>query len=156
MDEELAENLTEEVDEDLDECLVSESDDNGHSNDIGQLTYYERPQLREADGLIFIQMDEVKVEAQSNSGRKELWIYTAVVNADGKKFYFSSESGTGLFYQLGSLLAVLDVHKGTREVCVIADGARWIRNWFLNLPIARRVRWCFVGITCKLPRIIIE
>ena len=81
------EGIDEELNEDVDEDLITESDVNDYSNDVGQLTYSERPQIREADGLIFIQMDEVKIDAQPISGRKELLIYTAVVNADGKKYY---------------------------------------------------------------------
>lgn len=132
--------------EDLDDPLEA---------DTGQLIYYEQPQLTEAEGLIFIQMDEVRVVAQPISGRKELWIYTAVVNADGKKYYFSSESATGLFYQVGSLLAVLGVQSGMREVCVISDGARWIRNWYLNLPIARKeMVLCWYHLTAKCQQLL--
>jgi hypothetical protein len=41
-----------------------------------------------------------------------------------------------LTYQVGALLAVLGVHQGTRRRLVVADGARWIREWFegLNVP----------------------
>lgn len=72
------------------------------------------------------------------SGRQEWWIYTGVVNAGDRTYYFSAASAAKLFYQIGSLLAVLEVHKGEREVYVIGDGARWIRNWYKDLPIGRK------------------
>ena len=34
---------------------------------------------------------------------------------------------------MGALLAVLGVHRGTRTLLVLADGARWIRAWFETL-----------------------
>ena len=42
---------------------------------------------------------------------------------------------TVVFYQVGALLAVLGVHRGTRRLLVLADGARWIRDWFEGLGI---------------------
>ena len=58
------------------------------------------------------------------------------MNANERSYYFSADSSARLFYQVGSLLAVLGVHKGEREVYIIGDGARWIRNWYKDLPVA--------------------
>lgn len=103
--------------------------------DGGQVVYT-LPQRTEAEGLIIIQLDEVKVGAQPQVNKKEIWIYTGVVNANGRAYYFSAESATQLFFQVSGLLAVLGVHKGAREICVLADGARWIRNWYRELAVA--------------------
>jgi len=104
----------------------------------GALIYYEKEQRTQAEGLVIVQVDEIKVAAQPHSGRKEIWIYTGVVNANERSYYLSADSSRKLFYQLGSLLAVLEVHKGEREVYIISDGARWIRSWYERLPIARK------------------
>jgi hypothetical protein len=40
-----------------------------------------------------------------------------------------------LAYQVGALLAVLGVHRGSRRLLVLADGARWIRDWFESLEL---------------------
>jgi hypothetical protein len=45
----------------------------------GEIKYKEKRQRTQAEGLIIVQMDEVKVEAQPHTMRKELWIYTGVV-----------------------------------------------------------------------------
>ena len=77
-------------------------------NVAGELTYYEKGQRTQGEGLVIIQLDEVKVVAQE-AGRKEIWIYTGVVNANERSYYFSAESSAKLFYQVGSLLAVFGV-----------------------------------------------
>ena len=41
-----------------------------------------------------------------------------------------------LAYQVGALLAVLGVPRGTRRLLVLADGARWIREWFEGLGLS--------------------
>jgi hypothetical protein len=107
-------------------------------NEEGEIRYYEKAQRTQAEGLVIVQLDEVKVVAQPESGRKEIRIYTGVVNANERSYYFSAESGAKLFYQVGSLLAVLGVHKGEREIYIIGDGARWIRNWYKDLPVGRK------------------
>ncbi len=37
---------------------------------------------------------------------------------------------------MGALLAVLGVPRGTRRLLVLADGARWIREWFEGLGLS--------------------
>lgn len=124
---------------------------NGEGNEQGAITYTEKAQRTQAEGLVIVQLDEVKVVAQPGSERPEIWIYPGVVNANERSYYFSADSSASLFYQVGSLLAVLGVHKGEREVYIIGDGARWIRNWYKDLPVARRLSalcWYHLIDTC--------
>ena len=74
------------------------------------------PQRTEEEGLISIEVDEIKVGDQSQVMRKEIWIYTGVVNANGRAYYFSAETSSQLFYQIGSLLAVLGVHENEKSM----------------------------------------
>src|SRR5207237_6481623 len=105
-------------------------------------------QRTEAEGLIVIQVDECVVPSQSKNEGKDVWVYTGVMNAGGRAYYFTAESGAKLFYQVGALLAVLEVHKGMRDVLVLGDGARWIRKWYQKLPIARKeMRLCWFHLT---------
>ena len=115
--------------------------------EAGKLTKNER-QRTEAEGLIVIQVDECVVPSQSKNEGKDVWVYTGVMNAGGRAYYFTAESGAKLFYQVGALLAVLEVHKGMRDVLVLGDGARWIRKWYQKLPIARKeMRLCWFHLT---------
>jgi hypothetical protein len=95
------------------------------------------PQKNEKEGLITIQCDECIVPSQSKE-RKNVWVYTGIVNADGKAFYFIAESCAKLFFQIGALLGVLRVHEGYRDILVLGDAARWIRRWYKELPISRK------------------
>ncbi|MEW6737118.1 MAG: hypothetical protein AB1489_37880 [Acidobacteriota bacterium] len=106
--------------------------------DQGEEIKREVPQRTIEEGLIVVQLDEVRAPAQAQTGKREFWIYTGVVNAGIKRYYFSSGSATKLFYQVGALLAVLGVHKGERGVYILGDGAHWIRSWYRNLPITRK------------------
>jgi hypothetical protein len=96
------------------------------------------PQIREADGLINMQLDECIVPAQPSSNKKDIWVYTGVISANERVYYFTADSSSKLFYQVGALLAVLGVHKGGRELSIVADGAKWIRKYYKELPITRK------------------
>ena len=105
--------------------------------EAGKLTL-NTPQRTLAEGLVVVQCDECVVKAQSKTAGKDVWVYTAVVNASvspcglqrpsERAYYFTCESGAKLFFQIGALLALLDVHKGSRDILVLGDGAKWIRK----------------------------
>lgn len=98
----------------------------------------EEAQKKLEKGLVVVELDEIKIPAQSPLGREWLLMYTGVVNAGEGKYYFSGETANNLFYQVGALLAVLGIHKGQRELRVIGDGAKWLRNWYKELELGRK------------------
>jgi hypothetical protein len=96
----------------------------------------ERDHPREVDpGSVLVQLDEVKVHAQAHTERKQVLVYTALVMIAGMSWHFAAATGPELSYQVGALLAVLEVHRGSRSLLVLADGARWIRDWFEGLGV---------------------
>jgi hypothetical protein len=68
--------------------------------EAGKLTMNDR-QRNEAEGLIVIQVDECVVKSQSKSPGKDVWVFTGVVNANGRAYYFTAEDAANLFYQIG-------------------------------------------------------
>ena len=55
-------------------------------------------------------------------------------------------------YQVGALLAALEVHRGSRSLLVVADGARWIRDGFGGLGVwggAMIVCWYHLAKRCQ-------
>jgi hypothetical protein len=95
-----------------------------------------REQPRQVDaGCVIVQPDEVKVHAQPQTGRQELLVYTAVVLTAGQRWYFTAASAAALIPQVAALLAHLGVHQGRQSLLFLADGARWIRNWFDAVPV---------------------
>jgi hypothetical protein len=95
-----------------------------------------RDQPRRVDpDTVLVQLDAVKVHAQPTTGRKQLLVYPALVITAGLSYHFATASGAELAYQVGALLAVLEVHLGTRSLLVLADGAGWIRDWFAGLGL---------------------
>jgi hypothetical protein len=95
-----------------------------------------REQPRQVDaGSVIVQPDEVKVHAQAQTGRQELLVYTAVVLSAGRRWYFTAASPAALVPQVAALLAHLGVHRGRHALLFLADGARWIRNWFDQLRV---------------------
>jgi hypothetical protein len=95
-----------------------------------------REQPRQVDaGCVIVQADEVKVHAQAHTGRQELLVYTAVVLTACRRWYFTAASAAELLPQVAALLAHLGVHQGRRALLFVADGARWIRNWFDQLQV---------------------
>jgi hypothetical protein len=102
--------------------------------------------------VVILQPDEVRVSGQGSTERKEVWIYTAVASSHEKTYYFSADTATELISQVGSLLAVLGVHKGERELCLLGDGARWQRNWYKDLQIANKTMvlcWYHLAERCR-------
>jgi hypothetical protein len=95
-----------------------------------------RDHPREVDpGVVLVELDEVKVHAQAHTGRKQLLALTAVVLIAGRCWHLAAGTTQELTYQVGALLAVLGVHRGEWRLLVLADGARWIRDWFEALGL---------------------
>src|SRR4051812_4795433 len=95
-----------------------------------------RDHPREVDpDVVLVELDEVKVHAQAHTGRKEILAFTGLVMIAGQCWHLAAASGLELAYQVGALLAVLGVHRETRRLLVLADGARWIRGWFEGLGV---------------------
>jgi hypothetical protein len=86
-------------------------------------------------GAVLVELDEVKVHAQAHTGRKEVLVFTGLVMIAGRCWHLSAASGRELIYQVGALLALLGAHRDTRRLLVLADGARWIREWFEGLGL---------------------
>src|SRR5262249_13278534 len=107
----------------------------------------ERDRPRQVDpDVVLVELDEVKVHAQAHTARKQVLALTAVVMIAGGCWHLAAASTQELAYQVGALLAgvgvpegallaVLGVHQGTRRLLVLADGARWIRDWFEGLRV---------------------
>lgn len=81
-------------------------------------------------GVVLVELDEVKVHAQAHTARKQLPAPTAVVLVAGRCWHLAAATAPELTYQVGAPLAALGVHRGARRLLVLADGARWIRDWF--------------------------
>lgn len=95
-----------------------------------------RDHPREVDpGVVLVELDEVKVHAQAHTGRKEVLVFTALVMMAKRCWHLAAATTRELLFQVGALLAVLGVHRGTRQLLVLADGARWIREWFEALGL---------------------
>jgi hypothetical protein len=91
---------------------------------------------RQADaGWVVVQPDEVKVHAQSSTGQKEVLTYTAVVLLAGCCWHLTACTAQDLVRQTAGLLAALGVAEGQRRLLFLADGARWIRDWFEALAV---------------------
>jgi hypothetical protein len=78
---------------------------------------------------VVVELDEVKVKAQPRTGRKEVWLFTAVVRLAGWCHLLVDSAQEGLTRQLAALLHYLGVPTGRRPLVVVADGAGWIRAW---------------------------
>lgn len=96
-------------------------------------------EAREVDeGFVIVEPDEVKTKAQSSSGRKEIWTYTAVVLVGELQYAFAETNAKGLWWQVSALLLELGALGGERRLLVLGDGASWIRTWFENLGICSK------------------
>jgi hypothetical protein len=84
---------------------------------------------------VLVELDEVKVKAQPCSGRKEIWLFTAVVRLAGWCHLLVDHLQEGLTRQLAALWRRLGVSTGRRALVVLADGAGWIRAWFEGLAV---------------------
>jgi len=95
---------------------------------------FEEP--REVDeGWVVVQPDGVITHAQAHTGQKRLETYTAVVLTAGLSWCFAAATPQELIVEVAGLLAALGVHQGKRKVLFLADGARWIREWFEGLAL---------------------
>jgi len=84
-------------------------------------------------GVVLVELDEVKVHAQAHTGREEVLVFTAPVMVAKRCWHLAAATTRELFFQVGALLATLGGDRGTRTLLVLADGARWIREWFAGL-----------------------
>jgi hypothetical protein len=102
--------------------------------------------------VVLVELDEVKVHAQAHTGRKQVQALTALVMIAGRCWHLAAATTSELAYQVGALLAVLGVHRGERRLLVLADGARWIRDWFEGLGVSggtRIVCWWHLVKRCQ-------
>jgi hypothetical protein len=88
---------------------------------------------------VLAELDEVKVKAQPRTGRKEIWLFTAVVRLAGWCHLLVDSTQEGWSRQLAALLQRLGVTAGRRPLLVLADGAGWIRAWFAALAVPGKV-----------------
>jgi hypothetical protein len=95
---------------------------------------FEEPR-RVDEGWVVVQPDGVITHAQAHTKQKRLETYTAVVLLAGLSWHFAARSPQELIVEVAGLLAALGVHEGKRKVLFLADGARWIREWFEGLGI---------------------
>jgi hypothetical protein len=87
------------------------------------------------DGWVVVQPDGVITHAQARTGQKRLQTYTAVVLLAGLSWHFAAASPQDLVVEVAGLLAALGVAQGKRRLLFLADGARWIRDWFEGLAV---------------------
>lgn len=90
------------------------------------------------DQHVLVQVDEVKVKAQPQTGRDDLWTYTAVVMTAAVTRNFVADSAVDLWRQVGAFLATFGIHRGQCGLLLLADGASWIRAWFEGLPLTNK------------------
>ena len=103
---------------------------------VGESVASPAEQPRQVDaGCVLVQTDEVKVHAQASTGQKEKLVYTALVMLGATVWHLSAATSGALQRQVAGLLATLAVHRGAWRLLFLADGARWIRNWFESLPL---------------------
>jgi hypothetical protein len=93
------------------------------------------PAAAAAGPPVVVELDEVKVKAQPRAGRKEVWLFTAVVRLAGWSHLLVDAAQEGLVRQLAALLRRLGVAAGRRPLLVLADGAGWIRAWYEALAV---------------------
>jgi hypothetical protein len=95
-----------------------------------------REQPRRVDpGWVVVQPDGVITHAQARTGQKRLETYTAVVLLAGLSWHFAAASPQELMVEVAGLLAALGVAEGKRRLLFLADGARWIREWYEGLAV---------------------
>jgi hypothetical protein len=108
----------------------------GFGGEPGGPAEVERGQPRQVDpGVALVELDEVKVHAQARTGHKEVLVFTALVMIADRCWHLAAATTRELTYQVGALLGVLEVHRDTCSLLVLADGARWIRDWFEGVGV---------------------
>ena len=91
------------------------------------------------EGFVLMQADEVKTKAQGSCPEKELWFFTAVIMVGQMSYHLVAETTEELWEQSAALLHLLGICDGSRQLIVLADGARWIRNWFTSINAPGKV-----------------
>ncbi len=86
-------------------------------------------------GWVVVQPDGVITHAQARTGQKRLQTYTAAVLTAGRSWQFAAATPQELIVEVAALLAALGAHEGKRKLLFLADGARWIRDWFEGLAV---------------------
>src|SRR4051794_29738256 len=84
---------------------------------------------------VLVELDEVKVKAQPHTGRKEVWLFTAVVRFAGWFHLLVDSVQEGLTRKLAASLRRLGIASGRRPLLVLADGSGWIRAWYEGLTV---------------------
>jgi hypothetical protein len=87
------------------------------------------------DGWVVVQPDGVNTPAQARTRQKRLETYTAVVLLAWLSWQFAAASPQELIVEVAALLATRGVAEGKRKLLFLADGARWIREWFEGLKV---------------------
>jgi hypothetical protein len=105
-----------------------------------ELEEQDRVAPRQVDeGFVLMQADEVKTKAQGSCPEKELWFFTAVIMVGQMSYHVVAETTEELWEQSAALLHLLGISEGKRQLIVLADGARWIRNWFTSIDAPGKV-----------------
>jgi hypothetical protein len=104
------------------------------SEDTAETVAFEEPR-RVDEGWVVVQPDGVITHAQACTGKKRLESYTAVVLLAGLSWHFATATPQELIVEVAGLLAVLGVAEGKRRLLFLADGARWIRDWYEGLQV---------------------
>jgi Uncharacterised protein family (UPF0236) len=105
------------------------------SNVTAEAVAFEEPRKVD-EGWVVVQPDGVITHAQPQTGHKRLESYTAVVLVAGLSWCFAAASVPDLIVEVAGLLAALGVPEGRKRLLFVADGARWIREWFEGLRLA--------------------
>jgi hypothetical protein len=105
------------------------------SNVTASAVAFEEPRKVDS-GWVVVQPDGVITHAQPQTGHKRLESYTAVGKVAGLSWCNASASVPDLIVEVAGLLAALGVPEGTKRLLFVADGARWIREWFSGLRLA--------------------
>ena len=64
------------------------------------------------ESFVIVESDEVEIKAQPSTGRKEVWMYTAVVLVGVLRYMFAEVTAEGLWLQVSALLLRLGVLSG--------------------------------------------
>ena len=89
-------------------------------------------------GWVVVQTDGVITHAQAQTKQKRLQSYTAVVLLAGLSWAFAAATPQELIREVAGLLAALGAAEGRRRLLLLADGARWIRDWFEGLRVPEK------------------
>ena len=91
--------------------------------------------LAEIAEQVIAQVDEVVVRKQPGSKRDKIVHYNGVIKTSQRSYYCSGITSAQLIYQMGSILAQLEMHKNNKRLLVLSDCASWINNWVNGIGI---------------------